>query len=167
MGEGNHYPTSPHPPTPSPTAQSLGRGGASGVPVAYTTNHSLIPSSQLPSPRKWERGRGEGKLQASGEGSYSTDFPSPPGLLSHGASLGRGGASGVPVAHTTDHSLIPSSQLPSPRKWERGRGEGNPQARSGGVVSTSLACAPMLPAVPLLAPGRQPWVGIKCVGGDR
>gem|GEM_PF-3944144 len=54
--EGNPKAASPHPPAPSPTAQSLGRGEASGVPGAYTTDHSLIPSSQLPSPRKWERG---------------------------------------------------------------------------------------------------------------
>ena len=44
--------------------------------------------------------------------------PLTPGPLSHGASLGRGGASGASVAYTTNHSLAHSSQLPSPRKRE-------------------------------------------------
>jgi len=90
--------TSNAPPT-TPLSDS-GRGGASGVSGAYTTSHNLTHFSQLPS-----------------------RFPSPPGPLSHGASLGREEASGVPVAYTTNCAsrIPPSSPLPA-----SGRGVAKP-----------------------------------------
>ena len=135
-GEGNAQLASPHPPAPSPTAQSLGRGGASGVPLAYTANHSLTHSSQLPSPRKWERGGGAGvrgtpcaQLQARARVQPLSHFPSPPGPISHGASLAERGSLRRPTSlhnQPQPHPLLPAPLSPKVGEGWRSRGEGNP-----------------------------------------
>jgi hypothetical protein len=79
---GNHQPTSPHPPAPSPTARSLGRGDA---PAPHrltqpTAPHPLLPAPLSPQVGEGWRSRGEGMpitassiiqgWRSRGEGSY-------------------------------------------------------------------------------------------------
>ena len=114
-------PLTPHPPLPPRKPGERGR-------LPRPTH--LKRSSHHPSHRKWERGGEAGvrgtpcaHLHARAKDSRFSHFPSPPGPLSHGASLGRGGASGVPVAYTTNHTshAPPSSPLPA-----NGRGVAKP-----------------------------------------
>ena len=121
----------------------LFRGGWA-VPFARAPRRGIrlvgvVLTPRPPLPRRELRERGSlrrpsslhNQLHLTHSSQLPSHFPSPPGPLSHGASLGRGGASGVPVAYTANHSLIPSSQLSlSPQVGEgwRSRGEGNHKA---------------------------------------
>jgi len=110
-----------------PHAQDRAAGEGSVQGSSAAAPHTLPPAPLSPKVGEGWRSRGEGtsspQLQARARGQPPSHFPSPPGPLSHGASLGRGGASGVPVAHTTNHTshAPPSSPLP-----ESGRGVAKP-----------------------------------------
>ena len=163
----------PLPLTPGPLSHraSLGRGGASGVPVAYPTNHTLNapPSSPLPASGRGvaKPGRGElralsnrilhrtrDKARAAAALSYPHPLPPPPPrrLGERGSlSLLRGSR-----YTATPHTLLPPPLSPQVGEGWRSRGEGN-YCQSCVVRHGLRQPAAQVPSPPAPSPTAQAW----------